>query len=373
MSWLRIREFIRKEFIVLFRDKRNLPLIIVAPIIQLFVFGYVVNYDINYISIALLDQARTQESRMLVNSFTAGGVFHVTNRVKNEHEMERLLLTRKVDLGVKIAPDMSSLIKEGKTAAVQIIADGGMSNMAAVRVAYAVVVLDKVNRQLIQEIYPMEMHYGQIDARLRSWYNPNSYSRYFFIPGIVAFIIMLISLLFTSIAIIREKEAGTMEQLIVTPLKPGELIIGKTIPYIIISLAQMVVVMLLAVFWFGIPIMGNVWLLPLAASLFLLSTLGIGLFISTVSATQQQAMMTTFFFAVPFIMLSGFIFPIANMPVFVQWLTYLNPLRYFLIIVRGVFLKGVGLSVLWPEYVAMTILGIIVFTTSVLRFRKRLD
>jgi ABC-2 type transport system permease protein len=184
---------------------------------------------------------------------------------------------------------------------------------------------------------------------------------------------MLIALLMTSIAIIKEKEAGTMEQLIVTPLKPIELIIGKTIPYIIISLVQMIVVTLIAVFWFQIPFSGSILLLFFATCLFLLSTLGIGLFISTVSSTQQQAMMTTFFFILPFFMLSGFVFPIDNMPVIVQWLTYLNPLRYFLTIIRGIFLKGVGLHVLWPEYVALAVLGIAVFAGAVGRFRKRLD
>ncbi|MDA8124644.1 MAG: ABC transporter permease, partial [Deltaproteobacteria bacterium] len=185
--------------------------------------------------------------------------------------------------------------------------------------------------------------------------------------------VMLISLLMTSIAIIKERERGTMEQLIVTPLKPIELIIGKTIPYTLVSLGQMVLVMLFALFWFQIPLAGSVTLLFFATCLFLLSTLGIGLFISTVAKTQQQAMMTTFFFLLPFLMLSGFIFPIVNMPVVVQWLTYLNPLRYFLIIIRGIFLKGVGLAVLWPQFVLMTVLGVAVFAGAIGRLRKRLD
>jgi ABC-2 type transport system permease protein len=184
---------------------------------------------------------------------------------------------------------------------------------------------------------------------------------------------MLISLLLTSMAIIREKEAGTMEQLIVTPVKPIELIAGKTIPYTIISLTQMVVVTSIAVLWFQIPLSGSIILLFCSACIFLLSTLGIGLFISTISATQQQAMMTTFFFIVPFFMLSGFIFPIANMPTVIQILTYINPLRYFLVIVRGIFLKGVGIDVLWPQLLALTLLGTLVFTGAIARFRKRLD
>jgi ABC-2 type transport system permease protein len=190
---------------------------------------------------------------------------------------------------------------------------------------------------------------------------------------VVAFLIMLLTLLFTSMAIIREKETGTMEQLIVTPLSPFELILGKTIPYILIAQSQMVMVTVFAIFWFHIPMVGSAPLLFAATCLFLLSTLGIGLFISTVSSTQQQAMMTTFFFALPFFMLSGFVFPIANMPKLIQWFTYLNPLRYLLVIIRGIFLKGVGFQVLWPQFLGLTILGLVVFTGAVNRFKKRLD
>ena len=373
MSWLRIREMVRKEFIQLFRDKRNRPILIMAPLIQLLVFGYVVNYDIKDIRVALIDQAQTRESRLLVDTFTAGGIFRITHRPADARGMEELFLNGKADIGIRIPPDFSNRIRRGETADVQILADGGMSNMASIRISYAVMVLDRLNKELVHELYGRDLHYGKIDARIRTWYNPNLDSQNFFVPGIVAFVIMLISLLLTSIAIIKERENGTMEQLIVTPLKPIELIIGKTIPYTIIAIGQMVLVMLFALYWFDVPLAGSVLDLFLATCLFLLSTLGIGLFISTVSKTQQQAMMTTFFFILPFFMLSGFVFPIANMPEVVQWLTYLNPLRYFLVIIRGIFLKGVGLHILWPQYVALAVLGIMVFTGAVGRFRKRLD
>ena len=373
MNWLRIRALVRKEFILLFRDAQNRRVLIVAPIIQLLLFGYVVNYDIRDIRVALLDQSRTRESRMVMDAFSANKIFRITHVLQGEKEVEQLLLNGKVDLGIKIGPDLSRKIRKGETAEIQILADGSMSNMASIRVAYSMMVLQKLNRELIRELYPFRMDYGQIDARIRTWYNPNLDSQSFFVPGIVAFVVMLIALLLTSIAIIKEKEAGTMEQLIVTPLMPIELIVGKTIPYIIISVVQMIGVTIIAVFWFQIPLSGSILLLFLATCIFLLSTLGVGLFISTVSSTQQQAMMTTFFFLLPFFMLSGFVFPIANMPVVVQWLTYLNPLRYFLVIIRGIFLKGVGLDVLWPQYVALTILGLAVFTGAVGRFRKRLD
>jgi len=373
MSWLRIREMVRKEFIQLFRDRKNRVVLVMAPLIQLIVFGYVVNYDIKDIRVALIDQAQTRESRLMMDAFTAGRIFRITHRPADTRGMEELFLAGKADLGIKIPPDFSSRIRRGETAAVQILVDGSMSNMASVRISYAVMVLDRLNRELIRELFSRDLQYGRIDARIRTWYNPNLDSQHFFVPGIVAFVIMLISLLLTSIAIIKEREAGTMEQLIVTPLKPIEFIIGKTIPYTVISIGQMALVMVFAVYWFDIPLAGSVLALFLATCLFLLSTLGIGLFISTVSKTRQQAMMTTFFFILPFFMLSGFVFPIANMPEFVQGLTYLNPLRYFLVIIRGIFLKGVGLHILWPQYAALAVLGVLVFAGAVGRFRKRLD
>ena len=373
MSWLRIRELVRKEFIQLFRDKKNRPILIIAPLIQLLIFGYVVSTDIRTITVGFLDQSRTRESRMLMDAFNANKTFHIVYVTDKSSELERKLLKREIDLAVKVPPDFGELIRKGETSPVQILADGSMSNMAGVRIAYTNMLLDSLNQRLIEELYPFRMDYGTIDTRIRTWYNPNLYSQNFYVPGIVAFLIMILTLLFTSMAVIKEKEAGTMEQLIVTPVRPFELIMGKTITYIIIALTQMIAVTVFAVFWFQIPLAGSIVLLAIATCLFLLSTLGIGLFISTIAATQQQAMMTTFFFILPFFMLSGFVFPIANMPEVVQWLTYLNPLRYFLIVIRGIFLKGVGMDVLWPELAAMAVLGMFVFVGAVRRFRKRLD
>jgi ABC-2 type transport system permease protein len=373
MSWLRVRELVRKEFIQLFNDRRNRAMMFIMPFIMMFVFGYVVNYDIKSVRMAVLDYSKTQESRSLIHHFEGSNIFHRVYSVTNENHMTELLLRQKIDVGIKIGHDFASIIREGQTAPVQFLVDGSMSNMTAVRAAYIVSVLDKFNREELRRLYPMHMSYGRVDARIRTWYNQNLDSRYFFVPGIVAFLIMLTSFILTSIAIIREKEDGTMEQLIVTPLKSHEFIIGKTIPYIIIALCQLLAVTAVAVYWFEIPFKGNFMLLLLAACLFLLSTLGIGLFISTISATKQQAMMTAFFFVLPFFMLSGFVFPIANMPEIVQWLTYLNPLRFFLVIIRDIFLKGVGMDIMWPQYLALTVLGTIVFTGAILRFKKRLD
>lgn len=373
MNRLRIRELVRKEFIQLFRERKNLPLLIVAPFIQMIIFGYVVTTDVKDIKVALLDQAMTRESRMLIDALDANKIFRVTHYAENAKELEELLLKRKVHMTVKVGPDFSERIRKGNSAAIQILVDGSMSNISATRAAYVSTVLNDFNRKLIKELYQREIKYGRVDARIRSWYNPNLESRNFFVPGIVAFLIMLISLLFTSLAIIREKEAGTIEQLIVTPMRPFELILGKTIPYIIIAFGQMVMVIVFAIFWFSVPLKGSILLLFAGVCFFLFSTLGIGLFISTISNTQQQAMMTTFFFILPFFMLSGLVFPIANMPVIIQWFTFLNPLRYFLVIIRGIFLKGVGFKVLWPQFIGLLIIGMIVFTAAVRFFRKRLD
>ena len=373
MAWLRIRELVRKEFIQLFRDKKNRPLLFVAPLLQLLLFGYVVSMDIRTISVGIMDQSKTFESRRLAEAFGANKTFNIIFMADRPADLEERLLKRKLDLAIKIPPDFAQQIRKGKTSAIQILADGSMSNMAGIRIAYANIVIESFNRQLIKELYPYDMKMPQVDARIRTWYNPNLYSQNFFVPGIVAFLIMILTLLLTSMAVIKEKEAGTMEQLIVTPIRPFELILGKTIPYILISLAQMAAVTVFAVFWFKVPLAGSIVLLFFSSCLFLLSTLGIGLFISTISKTQQQAMMTTFFFLLPFFMLSGFVFPIANMPVAVKWLTYLNPLRFFLVIVRGIFLKGVGFSVLWHQLLAMGIIGVCVFSGAVMRFQKRLD
>ena len=373
MNWVRVREFVRKEFIQLFRDRRNRPILIIAPIVQLLIFGYVATSDVRDVRVGFLDQSRMRESRMVIDGFNANRTFRITETYDNGRELERALLKRRVDLGVNVRPDFSERIKKGETAPIQILVDGSMSNMASVRIAYASLVMDKINRDLLKEVYPEKIEYGKIDERIRTWYNPNLDSRNFFVPGIVAFLIMLTTLLLTSMAIIREREAGTMEQLIVTPIRPYELLLGKTIPYIIIAFVQLVGVTLIAIFWFDVPLKGSAALLFAGACLFLLSTIGFGLFISTVASTQQQALMTTFFLMVPFLLLSGFIFPIANMPEAAQWLTYGIPLRYFLVIVRGIFLKGVGLSVLWPQMFALLALGLIIFSGAVWRFRKRLD
>ncbi|MBN2061100.1 MAG: ABC transporter permease [Deltaproteobacteria bacterium] len=373
MSWLRIREIVRKEFIQLFRDKKNRPLLVIAPFVQLLVFGYVVSTDVRDIRVAIFDQSRTVESRMLIEALDANRTFRVTHHVEHHDSFERLIIDREVDLAVRLNPDLSGMIHSKKSSPVQIIVDGSMSNIASSRIAYTASVINRLNQDILGELYLKKIKHGRTEPEIRTWYNPNLESRYFYVPAIVAVMVMIMSFLFTSMAIIREKEKGTIEQLIVTPMKSIELILGKIIPFTVISLCQMVVVTIFAIFWFELPFMGSAPLLLLGTCLFLLSTLGIGIFISTISATQQQAMMTVFFFLLPFFLFSGFVFPVENMPTIIQWFTYLNPLMYMLIIIRGIFLKGVGLEVLWPQYLCLLILGLMVFTAAVLRFRKKLD
>jgi ABC-2 type transport system permease protein len=373
MNRIRVRELIRKEFIQLFREKKNWPMIFIAPLLQLIIFGYVVSTDINDVTVGILDQSKTHDSRMLVDAVDANKTFRITYFAANTDDLDDVLLRRKIDMAIKIGPDFSTRIRHGDSAAIEVLVDGSMSNISAKAVAYLSSIINDYNQTIIKEMNRREMKYGRIDARIRTWYNPNLESRNSFIPGVVAFLVMLTSLLFTSLAVIREKEAGTIEQLIVTPLKPYELIIGKTVPYIIIAIGQIIMVTIVAVLWFNVPLNGSILVLFLGVCLFLISTIGVGLFISTVSSTQQQAMMTTFFFILPFFMLSGLIFPIDNMPMIIRCFTYLNPLRYFLVIIRGVFLKGVGMNVLWPQFLELALLGAIVFTGAVRLFRKRLD
>jgi ABC-2 type transport system permease protein len=268
MNRLRIRELVRKEFIQLFRDKKNRPLLIIAPLVQLIVFGYVVTTDVRDIRVALVDQSHTAESRRLIDAIDGNKTFRITHYLNRSADLDRLLLQRQIDLGFIIPPDFSSQIRKRETAEVQILADGSMSNMASIRISYTMVLMDQFNMRLIRELYRKRIDYGEIDARIRTWFNPNLDSQYFYVPGIVAFLVMLLSLLFTSMAIVREKESGTMEQLIVTPLKPFELILGKTIPFIIISQAQMVLVIAFAILWFKIPMVGNAFLLLAATFIF---------------------------------------------------------------------------------------------------------
>jgi ABC-2 type transport system permease protein len=366
----RIRRMIVKEFIQVFRDRRMKAIIFVIPIIQLMVFGYAVTTDVNRIATALYDLDGSSESRELGRRLVSSGYFAVTHVPRSQAEIRDLLDRGKVLCALQIDRGFGRDLKRGIPVSVQLLADGTDSNTATVAISYANIVIAEYARE--QATRGTLASAGTVDLRTRAWYNPDLRSRNYNVPGVIALMIMLICLLLTSMALVREREIGTMEQLMVTPIKPFELILGKTLPFGIIGFFDMLLVTVVALLWFRIPLRGSLPLLFLSTAVYLLSVLGIGLFISTISRSQQQALMATFLFFAPAVLLSGFMFPIENMPEIIQYGTYLNPLRYFLVIIRGIFLKGVGWDILWPHLAALAFLGVSVLTVSSLRFRKRI-
>jgi ABC-2 type transport system permease protein len=335
-----------------------------------------VTTDVRNIATAVYDLDRTPESRELLSRFFASGYFKPTAYVTRPEEIRDLMDRGRVSIGLQINPGFSSTLASGQRSPIQMIVDGTDSNTAAVVLSYAAQIIREYNGQL--ELKTAGLPEGPFVAdamnlRVRSWFNPNLESRMFYVPGVIALIGMLVTLMLTAMAIVREREVGTMEQLLVTPIRPAELILGKLLPFALMGFLDVFLITLVAVLWFGVPIEGSLLLLFLSTALFLLSSLGTGLFISTISTTQQQAMMTTFFFFFPANLLSGFMFPIANMPEVAQWITYANPLRYYLVIIRGIFLKGIGIDILWPQMAALGIIGSVVLMLSSLRFSKRLE
>ncbi len=384
--WNRIREIIRKEFRQVLRDPRMRGVLLGPPLVQLLIFGYAVNLDVENSRIAWLDLDNTPASRELREAFNGSRHFRITAFPADQRAAGELLDEGSVQAVVHVLPGFARDTERGETTAVQVLVDGTNSNTASIVSSYAAqVVAQYGNRVLAAQQRsrlvgqtaaaggPVNPDLPMVNARSRVWFNPDLLSRDYFVPGVVVNIIALVTLILTAMAIVREKEIGTMEQIMVTPIRPIELILGKTLPFALIGLLDVVLITAAALLVFQISFRGSALLLLCGSILFLLSTLGIGLFISTVSNTQQQAMMSSFFFFLPALMLSGFSFPIRNMPMPVQYLTYLNPVRYFLEIVRGIFLKGTGISVLWPQMVALLVFGTAILMISALRFHKRLD
>jgi ABC-2 type transport system permease protein len=382
--WERIRVILRKEFIQALREPRMRTLLFIPPIVQLLVFGFAVNLDVDHARIAWMDMDRTPESRSLRDRFTGSGRFDIVAWPANEAEVQRALDRSDAQAVVRILPGFARDIARGRTAEVQVLIDGTNSNTASLVSSYAGDIIAAYSSDIMEDQQrirvltrnPESAVNGtapEVVARSRVWFNPDLYSRNYFVPGVIANIIMLVTLMLTALAIVREKEIGTMEQLMVTPVRPLELMLGKTLPFALVGLLDVVLVTGVALLVFHIPLHGSFLLLLFCSLLFLMTTLGAGLFISTISETQQQAMMAQFFFSTPAFMLSGFAFPIRNMPVVVQYLTYLNPVRYFIEIVRGIFLKGSGIAVLWPQMVSLAVYGVAVLGLSALRFQKKLD
>lgn len=366
----RIHRMIIKEFIQTFRDKRNWVFLFVIPVVQLAIIGYVVTTDVTNITTALYDLDNSAESRELSRRLRASGIFFITHTPRSHLEIAELLDKGIVLCAIQINDGFSRDLKKGLSADIQVIVDGTDSNTAMVANGYINKLLQKYSADMA--VPAIAARQTGLDIRTRFWYNPDLKSRYFNVPGVIATIIMITCITLTATAIVREREKGTMEQLMVTPIRPIELMLGKTLPFALIGLMDMALVTVVGVLWFGVPIRGSLLLLLLGTCFYLMSILGIGLFISTISRTYQQAIMSIMFFNMPAILLSGFMFPIENMPDIFQYLTYLNPLRYFLIIIRGIFLKGTGFDVLWPQVGALLLIGVTIIMISSLRFRKRL-
>lgn len=366
----RIWNLVIKEFIQSLRDKRMRVFLLIAPLVQLLIFGYVATFDVNNVSLAFYDMDRSLESREFGRRLESSGYFAVRYTPESPKQITELLDRGKVLCAIQIDPGFARDLKKRTPAAIQVIVDGTDSNTALIAMGYVNTIIAKFSKDMATQ--PVNMKASRVDFRARVWYNPDLRSRNYNVPGVIALIIMLTCLMLTSMAVVREREVGTMEQLMVTPIRPVELMLGKTIPFAVIGFFDMCLVTVVGVLWFAVPIKGSFLLLFVCTALYLLSVLGIGLFISTVSKTQQQAMLATFLFFQPAVLLSGFATPIENMPVLFQYLTYLNPLRYFLVIVRGIFLKGAGVGVLWPQMAGLMALGVFILGVSSLRFKKRL-
>ena len=370
----RLKEILIKEFIQIFRDPRSRGIVFVMPIFQMVLFGYAVTTDVRHVATGIYDLDNSVASREVIARFVHSGYFDVEAWVSREEEVRNLVDHGRVQALIRLNKGFEEDLKAGRKGVIQLIVDGTDSNTAAIVLNYS----NKIMAQYSQEVLVQRfLRQGGLNQKLslvelesRAWFNENLESRNFYVPGVIALLVMLITLLLTSMAVVREKEIGTMEQIMVTPITPKEFILGKTLPFALISLIDVILITLVAVFWFEVPIRGSLGLLLLATILYFMTTLGIGLFISTVSRTQQQAMMSAFFFQFPAVLLSGFVFPIANMPEPVQWLTFLNPLRYFLVVIRGIFLKGVGLTILWPNLLALAVMGLLVLWLAAKRFRK---
>ncbi len=372
----RLKRMMVKEFLQVLRDPRMLGVILVIPVVQTLVFGYVVSTDVKDVPTAIVDFDRSPASRELLSAFTASGHFRVVSETRETSRAEALLDKGSAAVILRIDEGFAGDIAAGRTAVLQLIVDGTDSNTAGVVLVYAGRIAGRysaeVQAQRVSRRTGRAVPAAGVELVPRAWFNENLESRNFFVPGVIAMLVMLVTVMLTSMAVVREKEVGTIEQLLVSPITPVEFILGKTFPFAIIGYVDVLLVTLVGVLWFDVPIRGNAFLLLAGTTFYLMTTLGIGLLVSTVCGTQQQAMMTVFFVFFPCVLLSGFMFPIENMPPAVRYLTYLDPLRYFLVILRGIFLKGAGLEILWPQMAALFVMGAAALAAATLRFRKTL-
>jgi len=374
----RLKQMLIKEFIQVFRDKRTRFILIGPPIIQMMVFGYAATYEIRHVPTVVLDLDHSQESRELVSRFTSSPYFDVQRQLTDSRQLGDLIEQGNATVGLEIDAGFAAKLRSGETAPLQVIVDATNSNTALIASGYISQIalafaheyqmdrIDRIAPQLI-EVMP------SVELAPRPWYNPDLSSRWFFVPGIIGSLTVVLVVTLTAFAVVREREIGTLEQIMVTPIRPVEFILGKTLPFFLIGLFDVTLIAVVGSLWFQVPFRGHVAVLALGAVLFLFCMLGVGLLISTVSATQQQAMVTAFFFIMPTITFSGFGFPISTMPHWMQMISYAIPLRYFLVVIRGTYLKGAGMDILWPQMVAMAGLGFVLLAAAVLRFHKALD
>lgn len=373
----RLISLIRKEFIQIVRDPRTLALALLMPIMQLFLMGYAATNDVRNVPLGIYDQDRGPEARALLDAYRAADYFRMAYDVDSEDELRYLIQSGQVRAGMVIPPDFGARLQSGEWTQVALILDGSDPTTASTSLSAAQLIGQQfATRIMVERLNRL----GQFDAvrfpvevRTRVWYNPDLVSAYFMIPGVIGMILFTLTSVLSATAIVRERERGTIEQLIVTPIRPWELVVGKLLPYVILAFLNTFEVLIIGAFWFKVPVRGNVGLLLLLSGLFLLSSLGIGLLASTIAKTQQEAMLSVFMLLLPSLFLAGFFFPIEAMPRFLQLLSYLTPLRYYLVIIRSILLKGVGADALRSEIIALTIFGLAIMTAAALRFRKRLD
>ncbi len=374
----RLKQMLIKEFIQVVRDKRTRFILVGPPIIQMLVFGYAATFEIRHVPTVALDLDHSQESRDLVSRFRSSPYFDVERQLTDSRQIRDLIDRGDATVGIEIDAGFAQKLRKGETAPVQVIVDATNSNTALIASAYISQIAlgfaqsyqtDRINHIAPQMIEQMP----SVSLEQRPWYNPNLSSRWFFVPGVIGSLTLVLVITLTAFAVVREREIGTLEQIMVTPIRPLEFILGKTLPFFLIGLFDVSLIAVVGTLWFQVPFRGHVSVLLAGSVLFLICMLGTGLVISTVSSTQQQAMVTAFFFIMPAITFSGFGFPIATMPQWLQYCTYLSPLRYFLVVLRATYLKGVGMDILWPQMAAMAGLGLSLLTIAILRFHKALD
>jgi len=373
-----ILHFIKKEFLQFRRDPKMFGIILVAPIVQLVLLGLAVNFDLKTVHTAVMDFDKSHESRNYTEAFKSSGYFSIDYCVNNYEEMTDLIDKGKVIFGLVIEKDFEKDINSSRGAKVQAIYDASDGNTSSIAAGYTAGVTQLFAKRITTEMMQVKGRkitpVNSVMSETRVWYNPELKTRNYMIPGIVGLLLMIVTLILTSLAVVKEKEIGTLEQLIVTPIKPYQMIIGKLVPFALLGFVSVIIVLTAMRLIFGIAIKGSVPFLFASTFLYVLSTLGLGLFVSTISKTQQQAMMLAIFvIMMPMVFLSGFTFPIENMPKAIQVITYIIPLRYFMVIIRGVILKGIGFAELWPEQLVLLIMGVAILTFSILRFKKKLD